>query len=297
VLHAGNAVGAPGRAEVVGGAHLQPLVARVTTDTAGARPTRSVDFTARRDTIYLTATIGLGVPPDTSRLSVTNPAAYAGRAFADAFARQGVVLEHGVRVVFDTAQARTLAGGTWREVAAITSPAMSSIVTAIQRPSQNWIAEMVLKTLGAVDTGHGTWATGIAAEQRYLVEVAGLEPGSFFLRDASGLAPQNVITPLATLRLLDHARAQPWAAIYRDALPRPGLTGSTLAGRLEGLGEQVHAKTGTITNVNGLSGYLVTDSGRELTFSILTNGSGRPAAEVRRGMDRIVEAIVREGGR
>jgi serine-type D-Ala-D-Ala carboxypeptidase/endopeptidase (penicillin-binding protein 4) len=298
VLHAGPAVGATGRAEVVGGEHRQPLVARVTTDTAGARVTRSVDFTARRDTAYLTATIALGSPPNTSRLAMTEPVRYAAEAFRDALRAHGVDVG-AARIVYDTAQARLeLAGGAAaREVARIVSPPMTEIVTAIQRPSQNWIAEMLLKNLGAERRGHGGWATGIDVERRWLLDVARLDSGSFSLRDASGLSAQNVMSPEATVRLLDFAATQPWGDAYRHALPSPGVPGGTLSGRLAGFENLVQAKTGTIANVNGLSGYLVTAAGRPLTFSILTNGSGLPAAMVRPAIDRIVEAIVREGGR
>jgi serine-type D-Ala-D-Ala carboxypeptidase/endopeptidase (penicillin-binding protein 4) len=290
VVHAGDRVGGAGRVEVLGGAHRQPVAARVVTDTAGAPLTRTVDYSARRDTVYMTVSIGLGARPDTSRLAVTDPVRYAAHVFGDALRAHGVTIGT-IRIVHDTVLARRERAGAGREVARLASPPMREIVTAIQRPSQNWIAETVLKTLGAERSGYGTWTTGIAAERRWLLDVARLDSGSFSLRDASGLAPQNVMSPAAVVRLLDFARTQPWGDDYRAALPAPGMPGSTLSGRLPGLEGRVQAKTGTISNVNGLSGYIVTDRGRELTFSILTNGTGLPAAGVRAAMDRIVEAI------
>jgi serine-type D-Ala-D-Ala carboxypeptidase/endopeptidase (penicillin-binding protein 4) len=67
--------------------------------------------------------------------------------------------------------------------------------------------------------------------------------------------------------------------------------GATLSGRLQELEGRVAAKTGTITHVNGLSGYMVAASGRELTFSVLTNATGVSAVPVREAMDRIVRAM------
>jgi D-alanyl-D-alanine carboxypeptidase/D-alanyl-D-alanine-endopeptidase (penicillin-binding protein 4) len=58
----------------------------------------------------------------------------------------------------------------------------------------------------------------------------------------------------------------------------------------------VFAKTGTIANVNSLSGYVTTDGGRRLIFSIMSNGSGLPSATVRRAIDALIMAIAREGG-
>jgi D-alanyl-D-alanine carboxypeptidase/D-alanyl-D-alanine-endopeptidase (penicillin-binding protein 4) len=58
---------------------------------------------------------------------------------------------------------------------------------------------------------------------------------------------------------------------------------------------RLRAKTGSITNVNSLSGYITDTDGRTLAFSILTNGSGVSSAVVRQGIDRIVLAIAGEG--
>jgi D-alanyl-D-alanine carboxypeptidase/D-alanyl-D-alanine-endopeptidase (penicillin-binding protein 4) len=66
---------------------------------------------------------------------------------------------------------------------------------------------------------------------------------------------------------------------------------STLETRLQPFADRLRAKTGTITHVNTLAGFLTTDDGRELTFSIMTNASGAPSAAVRRAIDRIVQAL------
>jgi D-alanyl-D-alanine carboxypeptidase/D-alanyl-D-alanine-endopeptidase (penicillin-binding protein 4) len=75
-------------------------------------------------------------------------------------------------------------------------------------------------------------------------------------------------------------------------MAQPGEDG-TLRRRLSGLEGRVFAKTGTLTHVTSLSGYLVTESGRELIFSILSNGSGLSSSRVRGGMDEVVEALAR----
>jgi D-alanyl-D-alanine carboxypeptidase/D-alanyl-D-alanine-endopeptidase (penicillin-binding protein 4) len=55
----------------------------------------------------------------------------------------------------------------------------------------------------------------------------------------------------------------------------------------------VFAKTGTISNVNALSGYLIGPDGRDIVFSILTNGTGLPSGDVRTAMDDILLAVAR----
>ena len=131
-------------------------------------------------------------------------------------------------------------------------------------------------------------------ERRYLIDVARIDSTAFSLRDGSGLSAQNLLSPRATLLLLEHARQTPWGQQYHAALPAPGMRGGTLSTRLAGLESKLVAKTGTIANVNSLSGYLQTLDGRELTFSIYSNASGRASADIRRAIDRIVNTLARE---
>lgn len=289
VLTGGAAVGAPGSAAAAAPLH-QPVSAVVVTDTAGARPSVSTDFRARRDTIYLSARVGLGAS-DTVTLAVTRPAPTAAAALADALRRRGVAVDS-VLVVRDPAEAALLREGT-AAVAAYESPPMVDIVAGILRPSQNWMAEQVLKTLGYTLGTAGSWAGGNDVVRTYLYDVAGVDSGSIQLRDASGMSAQNLLSPEATLAMLAHGRSQSWGAAWRDAFPQPGMRGSTLSGRLEGLEGRVFAKTGTITNVNSLSGFFVAADGREYLFSILTNGSGLPAATMRAAIDEVVRAMAR----
>lgn len=190
------------------------------------------------------------------------------------------------------ADATTPDRGGYRTVATWTSPPLSEVVAAILKPSQNWIAEHLVKTLGAERGEDGSWAAGAEVERRFLFEEVGIDSGAIVIRDASGLSAQNLVTPRALIQLLEHARTRPWGPVYRAAMAQPTEQG-TLSGRLHALAGRVQAKTGTITHVNSLSGYLTTASGGELTFSILSNASGRPAGEVRAAIDVIVEAAAR----
>jgi D-alanyl-D-alanine carboxypeptidase/D-alanyl-D-alanine-endopeptidase (penicillin-binding protein 4) len=293
VVMGGASVGAPGEARVIG-AVPQPIRAVVWTDTAGARATTNVDFTMRRDTVFLTATAGMN-RADTVSLAVTRPADVTGVALADALRAAGVQVG-AVRVVRDSAAAAALRSATSRVVASSSSPPMRDIVARMLAPSQNWIAEQLLKSLGAQFGGEGSWRAGLAVERAYLVEVARIDSAAVNLRDASGLSAQNLLTPAAAVALLAHARAQPWGAAFRAGLPVPGGPG-TLSARLRPLEGRLAAKTGTISNVNSLSGYLTADDGRELIFGVFTNGSGLPGAVVRTVMDSVVVAVARDARR
>ena len=142
---------------------------------------------------------------------------------------------------------------------------------------------------GALDEGETPLEGGL----REASEEVGVVPSDISARDGSGLSFYNLITPRAIVRILTEMRQMPWGEQYRDAMAEPGEDGSTLQNRLAGLEGRVFAKTGTISNVNSLSGYLLRDDGQEIVFAILSNGSGMPASRVRRSIDEIVRALSR----
>jgi D-alanyl-D-alanine carboxypeptidase/D-alanyl-D-alanine-endopeptidase (penicillin-binding protein 4) len=288
VLRGGAAPGSAGEVQLIGD-DAQPMRAVVITDTAGARRQLDVDYTARNDTIYLFATVGAGAA-DTVTLAVTRPADVAAAALVNALQRGGVRV-HASRVIRDSAASAALRAPA-ALIGEMMSPPMSQIVAHMLAPSQNWIAEQLAKTMGAEIAGDGSWRGGLDAARTFLSDVAGIDTAAFLLRDASGLSAQNLLTPAATVDLLRFARLQPWGAMFRNGLAQPSLPG-TLSSRLAPLAGRVFAKTGTITNVNSLSGYLVTDGGRELIFSIFSNASGLPAATVRNAIDQIVLMVAR----
>lgn len=286
----GSVPGARATVAVVGGPRRQPLAAEVTTDTAGATRVWDIDWRRRVDTVYVSGRLPLDAPTDTVRIASPDPVAHAGRAFLAALGRAGVRVTGSLEVIRDSSRLASLAGPRER-VAARVSPPLSEVVAAILKPSQNWIAEQLVRTLGAERGEGGTWAAGLEVERAYLTGRIGIDSLAFFLRDASGLAAQDLLTPAAIVALLRHARRQPWGETFALALPAPGEKESTLENRLPGLEARLRAKTGTITNVASLSGYLRTEDGRELVFSIMTNASGLPSARTRNAIDAVVRAL------
>ena len=295
IVRGGNTLGAAATFGIVGADPPMPVVMRAVTDTAGARANIDIDYEAWPDTLVITGSVGLG-SADSSWVAVPDQPGFAAQALRDALTRRGIPTTGAIRVARDSASA-AIARAAFDITSALitwTSPPVSEIVAGILKPSQNWIAEQLLRTLGAEYRGRGSWSGGLDVERRYLIDVARIDSTAFSLRDGSGLSAQNLLSPRAILQLLEHARQAPWGAQYHAALPAPQEKGGTLSNRLAGLETRLAAKTGTIANVNSLSGYLRTDDNRELTFVIMSNGSGRPSADMRRAIDRIVTSLARE---
>ncbi|MGP8252505.1 MAG: D-alanyl-D-alanine carboxypeptidase/D-alanyl-D-alanine-endopeptidase [Terracidiphilus sp.] len=159
------------------------------------------------------------------------------------------------------------------------------------KTSQNLHAELLLRLLGKTEGSDGSFAQGARVVRQFLVD-SGIDNNDFFLYDGSGMSPNDRVAPRAFTHLLAWATRQPWGAEWRDAFPIGGVDG-TLENRFKGspLEGKLWAKTGTLNEVNALSGYLTAASGRTLAFSILVNGR-RPGSDAEfQAIDRIAEAI------
>jgi D-alanyl-D-alanine carboxypeptidase/D-alanyl-D-alanine-endopeptidase (penicillin-binding protein 4) len=178
-------------------------------------------------------------------------------------------------------------------VTALESPPLAELVGGVLEPSQNWMAEQMVNTLGAELGGHGSFVEGLDVVRRFVDDVAGVDPLDVRPRDGSGLSAYNLVTPRALVAVLRQMLARPDGSAYRDAMAEPGEEDSTLEERLTGLEGRVFAKTGSISNVNSLSGYLVREDGRPVAFSILTNAGGVGAGQVRAAIDDIVRILAR----
>lgn len=170
------------------------------------------------------------------------------------------------------------------------SPPLSDDVTVTNKVSQNLHAELYQRLLGRLEGQDGSIAQGARVVRQFLIN-AGVDPDDFLFYDGSGLSGDDLITPRAATTLLVYAAHQPWGDTFRSSLPIGGVDGS-LSGRFAGsLKGKVFAKTGTLSEVNALSGYVTTASGRTLVFSVLCNDRQPTGDAARNAMDRIVAEI------
>jgi D-alanyl-D-alanine carboxypeptidase/D-alanyl-D-alanine-endopeptidase (penicillin-binding protein 4) len=177
------------------------------------------------------------------------------------------------------------------------SPPLREILPALEKPSQNQIAEILFKTLGLERTGVGTADSGRAVIERQLV-AWGIAPTLVAVRDGSGLSRHDYIAPEAIVRIHDVMRTSPNFAVFRDALPIAGVDG-TISNRMRGTAAagNVHAKTGFVDKARSLSGYVTTADGRVLLFSFLCNNWTTTSREVDQVADAIAVRLASLGGR
>jgi D-alanyl-D-alanine carboxypeptidase/D-alanyl-D-alanine-endopeptidase (penicillin-binding protein 4) len=171
------------------------------------------------------------------------------------------------------------------------SAPLRDILHAMEKPSQNQIAEILLRTLGLERAGVGRADSGASVVERQLL-AWGAEPDGFVIRDGSGLSRYDYLSPETIVRTLAAIRKDTTFSVFYDALPIAGVDG-TIENRMRGTAAEgnVHAKTGSIANARSLSGYVTTADGRELIFSFLSNNWTVPARDVLRVQDAIAARL------
>ncbi|HRQ78655.1 MAG TPA: D-alanyl-D-alanine carboxypeptidase/D-alanyl-D-alanine-endopeptidase [Gemmatimonadaceae bacterium] len=261
-----------GRVEVVTDRNCCMIRSRVTAeyDMRGARPLLVLRGTVRAgDSAHVTVALRA---PNTAFLE----------AFYEALGWRGVDVDGGVRAdtVADTTGLVTLATRV--------SPPLPAVLTAFQKPSQNQIGEILLRTLGRERTGVGTADSGLVVVRRQLADW-GIDSSMAVLRDGSGLSRQNFLAPEAIVRVLDVMRRRADFDSYYQALPVGGVDGTIRERTIGTLAAgNVRAKTGTLDKARALSGYVTTADGQILLFSMIANNHTVPTREVERVQDALL---------
>ena len=212
--------------------------------------------------------------------SVFPPAAAAAALFKDALKRHGVIVTG--RAVRGNAKTDA------EPLADVVSPPLSQIVRFMDRESDNFTAELLLKEIGASTGAVGTTAGG-AAQVRSALAEAGIPLAGVRIGDGSGLSPLDRLTARAIVGVLD--------AAWDDPMIRPSFVAAlAVAGRSGTLKDRLRAapargavigKTGTTSIASALSGFVR----QRYVFSVLQNGNPVSYWWARRAQDRFATVL------
>jgi len=170
------------------------------------------------------------------------------------------------------------------------SAPISTLAVWLMKISQNLYAETLLKTI-ATDTPRS--ADSGRNETAAVLQAWGVGADSVIQRDGSGLSRYDYVTADALVAILAHVdRDDRLRGPFEASLPIVGRDG-TLERRMKGTAAEgnARAKTGSMSNVRGLSGYVTTADGEPLVFSILANNFETPGATINDATDKIVVAL------
>ena len=154
-----------------------------------------------------------------------------------------------------------------------TSKPLRLLVNEMLKKSDNVIAGALFKKLGQLYTQEaGSWENGSLAVSQILAKRAGMNISGMRILDGSGLSSDNLATSAQMMQVLDFAyHHYPTSYEFISALPIAGVDG-TLKNRLRNIARKVRAKTGTISGVVTLAGYVMTADKEPIAFVIMING-------------------------
>ncbi len=220
--------------------------------------------------------------------SVEKPSLYTAFLFAEK------LKEHQIKIHGDIKR-----GSTLRFLDTLltnVSEPIIKILYDLNKESSNFLAEHILKTIGAEAEGvPGTARKGINATASFMKEKVILQ-SIFLQKDGSGLSRYNLISPCQITSLLFYLFHRfEYAPEFLTVLPTGGIDG-TLRNRMreDDILRKVRAKTGTMSNVSTLSGYCITNSGKILIFSIMMKDYVAPISYVRNIQDEILKTLIKD---
>lgn len=300
----GNAAGHPAALMFDPPGAMTRVVNNLTTSAQDTRGDINLYRAPGDATLYAFGNIAARAEPQTFKLAIADPAWYAGTRLREALERHGVRVHGSLRVRH------------WPEqneadldkavvVAQVLSPSVMDILSRGLKRSQNLYLQNLLQIAGikahANAEQSGDPATGFLSSEvwgiralKELLDHIGIAPGAAQIEEGAGLSRQDLSTPNAMVRLLTYLASQPYGAQLRDALPAAGVDG-TLEWRMRNTAaaDNVHAKTGSMTNVRCLVGYVTTAAGERLAFAIMLNNfvRGEDESSPSRNLDAIVELL------
>ena len=241
--------------------------------------------------LHLSGRLSINSPPELVSLAVINPAENFVQHLRRVLLIEGIK-DNRSRVRLNIVEVeKQLANAP--EIAAINSPPLSQLLVETNLNSNNLYAEALLRTLGSkVNSFDSNSQKGLIAVKQALTNL-GVDPKGYVMADGSGLSRHNLVSPNAIAQTLNAMASSQYAAVYRASLPVAGVSG-TLVNRLKNTPAQgvVSAKTGTMSGVLALSGYINAPNYEPLVFSIIVNQSDQSSATIRQAVDEVVLLLV-----
>ncbi len=244
-------------------------------------------WTPKENVIDVTGSLPAASEPVIEIRSIEDPALYAGTILAELLQERGVEL-------LGTVQRGAIEDTAIDTLAIHISDSLAVSVQNMLKESDNLTAEQLVKVIGAELSGPpGTYESGLAAEYLFLANHVGIDTLALKLADGSGVSRYNLVTAGQIMQLLMHmADRTDIGEPFLAALPIAGLDGTLEERMVETAAAGVaRAKTGSLSGVSSLSGYVPSANGERLAFSILMEFFVGPIAPRRAIQDSIVAAL------
>ncbi|MHB8335949.1 MAG: D-alanyl-D-alanine carboxypeptidase/D-alanyl-D-alanine endopeptidase [Ignavibacteriaceae bacterium] len=207
-------------------------------------------------------------------VTVNNPTQYAMVVLKDVLKRMGITID-GYPIDVDDISL-PLDYSKMTKLFTQYSPPLKEIIKVINKNSENFFAEQLLKTIGLETKNFGSSENGISSENKLFREM-GINPEGMNIVDGSGLSRLDLVTPRQIVTLLSYMYKSKYFIPFYNSLPIAGVDG-TLGNRMQNSKAQgnIRAKTGFLEGVRSLSGYAYTGDHEPVAFSIIVNNFDVP---------------------
>ena len=285
-LAPGAAVGA--RAIVTMSPDYSPLTLNnlISTVAAGSTPAIARRRFPGTPRLELRGVLPVRTRPFSETASVDNPTLYFVTALRRALVANGIDVQ-GAATDVDDLDLPPVRRGT--PIVTHQSPPLSMLAATMMKLSQNLYAETLLKTIGADGTDPATTESGRAAV-RSMLQSWNIDTGGIVQADGSGLSRYNLITPATMVAVLTHInRDERLRSAFEATLPTAGRNG-TLENRMKGTLADGNArlKTGSLTGVRAMAGYVRTADGETVALAIFANNYENSSSVINAACDSIV---------
>jgi len=282
IVEPGPRRGTPARVRVAPANDYYAVVSVVLTGEPGSRTRVRVRRGQPRGggVVELSGTIAADYGEWSTQINVEEPAVFAATLLRTLLTQRGVTVNGVTRTVVDNTHTRVhtmLARSAARgdafagALAVHRSAPLGELVAFINHRSHNLSAELTFRAVGRMRGGTGTFASGAQAVARFLTDEVHIPRSAVQVTDGSGLSLLDLASPRSLVQLLAYMRtATEGGREFVHSLPLMGvgyrarLAETAAAGRLR-------AKTGTLSAVSSLSGYVTAVGGEELAFSLIVN--------------------------
>lgn len=219
-------------------------------------------------------------------MKVPDAPSFLAKSLKETMMKRGISISGGIltKMLDETPETRLT-------ITAYKSPTLSEIVYDTNQRSDNALAEGLLRAVGFHKYGNQNAETGKMVVMEHLKHI-GFEIDELYYADGSGLSRSHRITPISQVKYLSDLMKKLHYKDFYNSLPIAGQTGtlkSSFKGQAYG---QILAKTGTLNKVKTLAGYIKTQSGKTLVFSLLINNYSGSVGQVKNRMEEILSPLV-----
>ena len=241
------------------------------------------DWSARKNDFSVSGEIFYKKKLDTLRRNIHDPTMFTGVLFKEMLENYGMKINYILKKKV-IRNVDTLA--THKSLPLINS------ASNLMNESDNLTAELFVKTIGRHNVTQGNWNSGLDSVKSLLASSALIDTSQMRIADGSGVSRYNLTSARQLTSFLVWVYKSQYKNDFISTLPGGGKRNGTLERRLKKEGKYVKAKTGGLSGVSNLSGYVFSPQYGPVAFSLLMSGYRGSSLPYRNLQDAIIKQLI-----